>query len=194
MFKDNALDVVYSIHYVGNNTASVGKTTNSGQQTGTIYQSDDAQFYDALTSFIVNAKHNTIQWGCGKLGLVFPNNMPPRDLSFLSYLKHNMPNVISRFKSFLVITFMLVFFPYSIAMVLFSDGDENNSNGLFYIMIISVLALFPCLTKTEDMPLLDVTRYILLELYAVGIFLISAIYFKYNSWKGKWTNENNNDG
>lgn len=192
MFKDNKRDIIYSIHYTDDHTASVAKILDNRQLTGTIYQTDDAKFYDALSAFIVNAKNDRISWGCGKLGLAFPDFMPPDDLSFSTYLKSRLPVFKDRinyvFRIILVILILPILFAKELCVTGTAYSTKLMSLGILFLLsslcfVVVSIAFSPSMVIGYNIP-----YYYMFESYCIILYMGGLVYYGYVGWKKEWSN------
>jgi len=46
--------------------------------------------YDAVATYVQSAKLGKLNWGCGNIDIDLPNNMPPQDTTFFTFLKRGI--------------------------------------------------------------------------------------------------------
>jgi len=194
MFYDDSKEVLYSIHLVYGGHVLVSKQQNGRDERGSILESKEDKLYDAVASFIVNAKQNKITWGCGKLGIVFPDAMPPRDLSFITFVTSHSSYIYDKSILLLKIIGYILVFPYFIAKLLFDDSDISLEFIFFYVvgsliipLIFPVMASQPTGSNVPTPIQFDGILYLLAELYLLGIFILSGIKIKYDKWRKEWS-------
>lgn len=146
---------------------------------------------------IVNAKQNKISWGCGKLGIILPKSMPPRDLSFITFLTSQQTYIYDKSILLLKIIGGILFFPYIAAKLMFDNSDslEENAQFIFFYtigsLILPLLILFrgnvPTGTDKPTPIQIDGMWYLLLQSYLLGIFIIKGIKIKYDRWREEWS-------
>ena len=88
------------------------------EQTGKLNGND---LYDAVATYIQSAKLGKVNWMCGNIDINLPNDMPPENIEFLTFVKRGLkrinifvrrfPRIYERFiteSGFIVIVFFMV--------------------------------------------------------------------------------------
>ncbi len=181
---------LYVLHKIDNNMVIIRQDGRADP--GYIKQDSLSKLYDSVAAFISNVEYRGVEWGCGNMSLQLPSSMPPRDLSFTTYIENSSPVIYDGLKRTLNIISraipMIAVFPSVIGYYLIADGTNSTADFIAAVGLASfacaaasfVLSIF----ITNGYP--DWGTFMLFFMYLAGLGYVGAFYGRYMKWRKRW--------
>lgn len=184
-----AREGTYLVHLTDEDRVDVARTIGKNTERGIIHYNPREKLFDATAAFIANARTGHIDWGCGHMGVEFPDEMPPPNLKFTTYLRQKTPNVKEKLVILGHILTAIPMFPYKLGKIQ-NDFVDGTMTCILLAMMTGIPLMLTQPSGSSDNPGPPFLTFLQCGIwlsYIIALFTFGLIQGSYKEWREQWS-------